>query len=122
MNRRRFLTHTSGALLGSLVASAQGSMQSSTPGAAAKPEEVSQSERDRSGELAAVTLFVCGDVMTGRGIDQILPHPNKPHLYEPYMRSALGYVEITERATGPIKRPVDFEYIGAMRWSSSNGS
>ena len=25
-----------------------------------------------SGEI---TLFLCGDVMTGRGIDQILPHP-----------------------------------------------
>jgi poly-gamma-glutamate synthesis protein (capsule biosynthesis protein) len=59
----------------------------------------------------AVTLFLCGDVMTGRGIDQILPHPGKPHLYEPYMRSALGYVELAERATGPIHRPVDFSYI-----------
>jgi len=58
-----------------------------------------------------VTLFLCGDVMTGRGIDQILPHPSKPQLYEPYMRSALGYVEIAERATGPIRRPVDFPYV-----------
>lgn len=30
-----------------------------------------------------VTLFLCGDVMTGRGIDQILPHPSAPQLYEP---------------------------------------
>ena len=37
-----------------------------------------------------VTLFLCGDVMTGRGIDQILPHPGAPHLYEPYVRSARG--------------------------------
>jgi len=22
-----------------------------------------------------ITLFLCGDVMTGRGIDQVLPHP-----------------------------------------------
>ena len=58
-----------------------------------------------------VTLFLCGDVMTGRGIDQILPHPSKPHLYEPYVRSALGYVELAEQATGPIKRSVDFPYI-----------
>ena len=27
---------------------------------------------------AAVRLFLCGDVMTGRGIDQILPHPCEP--------------------------------------------
>ncbi len=58
-----------------------------------------------------MTLFLCGDVMTGRGIDQILPHPAEPHLYEPYMRSALGYVEIAEQATGRIERPADFAYI-----------
>ena len=62
-------------------------------------------------EPATVTLFLCGDVMTGRGIDQILPHPAEPHLYEPYMRSALGYVELAEQASGPIERPVDFAYI-----------
>jgi poly-gamma-glutamate capsule biosynthesis protein CapA/YwtB (metallophosphatase superfamily) len=62
-------------------------------------------------EAGAVTLFLCGDVMTGRGIDQILPHPGEPHLYEPYMRSALGYVEIAEHATGRIERPADFAYI-----------
>jgi len=55
-----------------------------------------------------VRLFLCGDVMTGRGIDQILPHPSVPHLFEPYMRSALGYVELAERSAGPIARPVDF--------------
>lgn len=58
-----------------------------------------------------MTLFLCGDVMIGRGIDQILPHPSKPHLFEPSMRSALGYVLLAERATGPIPRPVDFAYI-----------
>jgi len=58
-----------------------------------------------------ITLFLCGDVMTGRGIDQILPHPVPPHLFEPYMRSALGYVELAEEVSGPIERPVDFAYI-----------
>jgi len=24
----------------------------------------------------SLTLFLCGDVMTGRGIDQVLPHPS----------------------------------------------
>ena len=28
---------------------------------------------------ALVTLFACGDVMPGRGIDQILPHPANPN-------------------------------------------
>jgi len=58
-----------------------------------------------------VTLFLCGDVMTGRGIDQILPHPGKPHLYEPYVRSAQRYVSLAEARTGPLGRPVDFGYV-----------
>jgi len=58
-----------------------------------------------------ITLFLCGDVMTGRGIDQILPHPGMPHLFESYMRSALGYVELAEAVSGRIRRPVDFSYI-----------
>jgi poly-gamma-glutamate synthesis protein (capsule biosynthesis protein) len=58
-----------------------------------------------------VTLFLCGDVMTGRGLDQILPHPSAPHLFEPHVRSAQGYVELAEAATGPIARPVDFTYV-----------
>jgi poly-gamma-glutamate synthesis protein (capsule biosynthesis protein) len=58
-----------------------------------------------------ITLFLCGDVMTGRGIDQILPHPAPPGLHEPCVESALGYVELAERANGPIPRPVDFAYV-----------
>ena len=58
-----------------------------------------------------ITLFLCGDVMTGRGIDQVLPHPGKPRLYEPYMTSAKGYVTLAEDVNGPIQRPVDFGYI-----------
>ncbi len=49
--------------------------------------------------------------MTGRGIDQVLHRPSIPHLYEQYMRSALGYVELAERVNGPIPRPVSPSYI-----------
>ena len=59
----------------------------------------------------SVTLFVAGDVMTGRGIDQVLPHPGNPRIVEPFSRSALDYVELAERANGPIPRPVNFAYI-----------
>jgi poly-gamma-glutamate synthesis protein (capsule biosynthesis protein) len=59
----------------------------------------------------SMTIFLCGDVMTGRGIDQVLPHPSDPVIYEPYMKNARGYVEIAERANGPIEAPVDFSYI-----------
>ncbi|HJX18262.1 MAG TPA: CapA family protein [Acidiferrobacterales bacterium] len=58
-----------------------------------------------------VTMFLCGDVMTGRGIDQILPHPNRPELHEGYMASALDYLQLAEQASGPIAHPVDFTYI-----------
>ena len=58
-----------------------------------------------------ITLFLCGDVMTGRGIDQILPHPSNPRIHEPYVKSALRYIEIAEQVNGPIPKPVDNEYI-----------
>ena len=58
-----------------------------------------------------VTLFMTGDVMTGRGIDQVLPHPADPVIYEGYMKSAKGYVQIAEEANGPIPRPTAFSYI-----------
>ncbi len=41
----------------------------------------------------------------------MLPFPNDPRIYEPYMRSALEYVELAETVNGPIPRPVDFAYI-----------
>lgn len=58
-----------------------------------------------------IRLFLCGDVMTGRGIDQVLPHPGDPSLHEGYMVSALDYVALAEQAHGPISRPVGFEYV-----------
>ncbi len=58
-----------------------------------------------------ITIFMCGDVMIGRGIDQVLPHPSDPVIYESYMRSARGYVELAEEVNGPIPYPVSFSYI-----------
>jgi poly-gamma-glutamate synthesis protein (capsule biosynthesis protein) len=60
---------------------------------------------------ADITMFMCGDVMLSRGIDQVLPHPGNPVIYEGYMKSAKGYVKIAEQMTGPIPYPVDFSYI-----------
>lgn len=59
----------------------------------------------------ALTLFLSGDVMIGRGIDQVLPHPAEPQLFEACVRSALGYVRLAEAKNGPIPRPVDFAGI-----------
>src|SRR5690349_19498607 len=58
-----------------------------------------------------IRVFLCGDVMTGRGIDQLLPHPGNPVLYEDHVRDARGYVQLAEIVNGPIPRPVEFEYI-----------
>jgi poly-gamma-glutamate synthesis protein (capsule biosynthesis protein) len=56
-------------------------------------------------------LFLCGDVMTGRGIDQALSHPVNPILYEPYVRDAREYIALAEKANGPIPRPLSVDYI-----------
>jgi poly-gamma-glutamate synthesis protein (capsule biosynthesis protein) len=61
--------------------------------------------------MAAVTIFLCGDVMIGRGVDQILPHPGDPRLPEEYVRDAGQYVQLAEAASGPVPRPVGFSYI-----------
>ena len=58
-----------------------------------------------------ITIFVCGDVMTGRGIDQVLPYPCLPQIYEPYVRDARRYVELAEETNGHIPQPADFSYI-----------
>ncbi len=58
-----------------------------------------------------VTLALMGDVMTGRGIDQILPRPCDPVLHEPYITSAAAYVELAEERADPIPRGVAFDYV-----------
>jgi poly-gamma-glutamate capsule biosynthesis protein CapA/YwtB (metallophosphatase superfamily) len=58
-----------------------------------------------------ITIFMVGDVMTGRGIDQVLPHPSDPIIHEPYMKSARGYVKIASEVNGPIQPRVSFSYI-----------
>jgi poly-gamma-glutamate synthesis protein (capsule biosynthesis protein) len=58
-----------------------------------------------------IGVFLGGDVMTGRGIDQVLPHPGNPVLYERHVRDARAYVQLAERAHGPIPRGGDFAYI-----------
>ena len=68
--------------------------------AAAKPSNAS----------ALITLFMCGDVMTGRGIDQVLPRPSDPRLYESHVKNAARYVELAQSVNGPFPKRVDFSY------------
>jgi poly-gamma-glutamate capsule biosynthesis protein CapA/YwtB (metallophosphatase superfamily) len=56
----------------------------------------------------AVTLFLCGNVMLGRGVDQILPHPGDPELRERAVRDARIYVDLAVDVNGSFPRPVDW--------------
>ncbi len=56
-----------------------------------------------------VTVLLGGDVMLGRGVDQILPHPGDPELREPWVRDARYYVEAVERVNGRVPRPCGYD-------------
>ena len=58
-----------------------------------------------------ITLFLSGDVMSGRGVDQILPHPSNPVLYESYVKDARDYLKLAEKVNGRIDRPVAYTYL-----------
>ncbi|SCY31037.1 CapA family protein [Thiohalorhabdus denitrificans] len=66
----------------------------------------------------AIRLFLCGDVMPGRGIDQILRASCPPRLHEPYIKDARDYVELAEGESGPIPRGVAPDYVwgDALGW------
>ncbi|AXK36834.1 CapA family protein [Streptomyces armeniacus] len=57
-----------------------------------------------------LTLFLCGDVMLGRGVDQILPHPGDPELREGYAGDARFYVRAAEAVNGPVPAPVPYSW------------
>ncbi|MBZ9728709.1 CapA family protein [Salegentibacter sp. JZCK2] len=56
-------------------------------------------------------LFLCGDVMTGRGVDQALPNSVNPVLYESYIKDARDYLKLAERESGKIDTPLNYDYI-----------
>jgi poly-gamma-glutamate synthesis protein (capsule biosynthesis protein) len=60
---------------------------------------------------APITLFLAGDVMTGRGVDQILGRPSAPELHEPFVTDAREYVRLAEQVSGPLPRGVASDYI-----------
>jgi poly-gamma-glutamate synthesis protein (capsule biosynthesis protein) len=105
MTRPQFFAQIARGLLGAQAMKTHLATGATCEGELSQP--AAKSEKDPN----AVTLFLAGDVMSGRGIDQILPHPSRPNLYERYVRSALDYVSLAEQASGPIARPVDFGYI-----------
>lgn len=54
-----------------------------------------------------VRLFLSGDVMLGRGVDQVLAGPGDPTLREGHVKDARTYIELAEQVNGPVPRPVD---------------
>jgi poly-gamma-glutamate synthesis protein (capsule biosynthesis protein) len=112
MNRRKFLNDAvrkSALLMTPAILQAQTSdhadhiRQQTTP--------MSTQTSSPHSEEQLITLFFCGDVMTGRGIDQILPYPGNPEIFESYLHDARSYVDLAEKTNGPIARPVPFSYI-----------
>ena len=61
-------------------------------------------------EPELLTIFLGGDVMTGRGVDQIQAHPGSPELREPAVGDARTYRRLAEGVNGPIPIPVDFDW------------
>jgi poly-gamma-glutamate synthesis protein (capsule biosynthesis protein) len=57
-----------------------------------------------------VVLCLAGDVMTGRGVDQILPGAGDPRLWERHVVSAREYVALAEAVSGPIPQPADWAW------------
>jgi poly-gamma-glutamate synthesis protein (capsule biosynthesis protein) len=55
-------------------------------------------------------IFLTGDVMTGRAIDQLLPHPGDPTLRESFVSDARTYIRLAEQTNGPIPAPIDFAW------------
>ncbi|MFE0591232.1 CapA family protein [Micromonospora echinospora] len=55
--------------------------------------------------MPELTFFLGGDVMTGRGVDAILPTPGPPELRERAIRDARDYVDLARSVNGPVPRP-----------------
>lgn len=71
-------------------------------------------------DMNLLKIFLCGDVMTGRGIDQILSHPAAPQIYESCINDARDYVLLAEQANGPIPRYRHGEYVWGDSLSELN--
>jgi poly-gamma-glutamate synthesis protein (capsule biosynthesis protein) len=74
-------------------------------------EETSVSPHPHASSSSHIRLFLGGDVMTGRAIDQILPHPGNPRIHEKYVTMATDYITMAEGINGPIPTGADFGYI-----------
>lgn len=58
-----------------------------------------------------VRLFMVGDVMLGRGVDQILSYHVNPVLYEGYVKDARDYLKFAEKVNGPLPENRSIDYV-----------
>ncbi len=99
MKRRRFLAAIRDGLLLSQAPRATLGSRALNPGGASEADKV------------VLKLFLAGDVMLGRGIDQVLPHPSPPTLFEDFVRDAGRYVELAEASSGRLPESIDYRYV-----------
>lgn len=122
MDRREFFVRTGRRALAAsalgprmLSASVHGPrMPSARPRAPGRSPSASPRGRrvaDAGPDAGSLSLFLAGDVMTGRGIDQILPRSVDPVLYEPWVKSARTYVEIAEEAGAVLPEDAGYPYV-----------
>ena len=60
-----------------------------------------------------IMLLLCGDVMLGRGIDQVLPNPGNPKLHEHWRKiyDAREFVRLAQQKHGGIPEARDAAYV-----------
>jgi len=63
--------------------------------------------------MPPLTLLLAGDLMTGRGVDQILPHPVDPALHEPWVRDAREDGGALRLLNGPAARAAEHAPVNA---------
>jgi poly-gamma-glutamate synthesis protein (capsule biosynthesis protein) len=68
-------------------------------------------------EAPTLKLVLGGDLMLGRGIDQLMPRHCDPALHEAMVRDARHYVQLTERRHGAVPAP----FSPATAWGASMG-
>ena len=66
---------------------------------------------DSTSARKPITLFLAGDVMLGRGVDHVLPHPLGPAAAEDPDHAGEKYVTLAEKANGAVPRDAGFEYV-----------
>ncbi|MCZ6888909.1 MAG: CapA family protein [Gammaproteobacteria bacterium] len=113
MNRRAFTAAVLGSLLQPVlnVPTANATGNSPTHDRRHRHSHPMTPAAPRRSPDAPITVLLTGDVMTGRGIDQALPHAGGPQLYEPYVRDARDYIRLAEQLNGRLKLPLEPTYI-----------